>query len=539
MDEKTYKHLMGSAWQARIQNQLRRGATRRDVLHGLTTAGLAAGLASGAFGTATRLFAQTPRSGGTLRVAGSISTTSDTADPALFSNSTDYSRGFMFYSGLTYLDSALNPQPQLAESWGRNDDASVWTFSLRPGVTFHDGSELTADDVVFSLMRHKIPETGSRASVIANQIDSAEATGPREVTVRLTGGNGDLPTLLATPHFMIIKDGTEDFTTYNGTGPFVVEEFTPGVRTIGVKNPNYFREGRPYLDRIEHFGISEENARLNALQSGDVQLTTTINPRAVAQLAGNPELELFETKGGTYSDLFMRKDTMPYGSQDFALGMKYLMNRELVKNSVFRDHSVIANDHPIDPTNPFYAADLPQRPFDPDKARFHFERAGVLGETLPMVVSEAARASIEIGTILQQDGADIGLNIELNRVPSDGYWSNYWLKAPFAYGTLSARPTADLMLSLLYHSEAPWNEAAWHNEKFDQLLIAARTEADPDKRKQMYADMQYLIHEEGGTMIPVFFSNLDANHVSVKGLEPVPAGNLMGYNFAEFVWLDA
>ena len=530
---------VGRAWEARLQEQLRRGASRRDVLHGLTAAGLSLGMASGAFGTASRALAQTPKRGGTLRVAGSVSSTADTADPALFANSTDYSRGFMFYNGLTYLDSSLQPQPQLAESWDRNAGATVWTFKLRPGVSFHDGQDLTAEDVVYSLMRHKDPEVGSKASVIAKQIDTARATGPLEVEVRMVAGNGDLPTLLATPHFMIVKDGTTDFSTYNGTGPFKVEEFTPGVRSVGVRNENYFREGRPHLERIEFIGISEENARLNALQSGDVQLTTTINPRAVGQLEANPELELFETPGGTYTDLFMRKDVMPYGSQDFALGIKYLMNRDLVKNAVFRDYSVIANDHPIDPTNPFFAADLPQRPYDPDRARYHFEKAGVLGETLPMVVSETARASVEIGTILQQDGGDIGLNIDLNRVPSDGYWSNYWLKVPFGFGTLSARPTADLILSLLYHSEAPWNEAAWKNEQFDQLLVAARVEADQDKRRQMYADMQELISEDGGTMIPVFFSNLDANHVSVKGLEPVPAGNLMGYNFAEFVWLDA
>ncbi|TKT74586.1 ABC transporter substrate-binding protein [Aquamicrobium sp. LC103] len=531
--------FLNSADQREIMAFARNGATRRDVLRGLVAAGIGAGVAGTVLSSVTRAYAETPKKGGTLRVAGGVSSNADTLDPAVFGNSTDYSRGFMFYNGLTTLDSKLAAQPGLASSWDHDGTSKVWTFKLRDDVRFHDGKGFSAQDAVYSLLRHKDPNVGSKANVISGQIESARAASPTELEITLVAGNADLPVLLGTPHFLIIQDGQTDFAKPVGTGPYKVEEFTPGVRSLAVRNEDYWKDGQPYLDAIEFFGLSEENARLNALLSGDVQLTTTINPRSIPQLEANPDMRLFETKGGTYTDMIMRQDSQPTGNADFVLGMKYLMNRQLVRNSVFREYAVIANDHPIDPTNPFFAADLPQRPYDPEKAKFHFEKAGVLGTTIPMVVSETARASIEIGTIMQQDAADLGLNIELQRVPIDGYWSNYWMKVPLGFGTLTPRPTADMMLSLLYKSDAAWNEAGWKNEKFDQLLLAARVEADFDKRRQMYADMQYLIHEFGGTAIPTFYSNLDAHHASLKGLVPIPTGNMMGYNFAEHVWLEA
>jgi peptide/nickel transport system substrate-binding protein len=518
---------------------IRNGASRRDVLRGLVAAGMSVAAAGSVFASATAAYANTPKRGGTLRVAGALSSNADTADPALFGNSTDYSRGFMFYNGLTVLDSRLAAQPSLAVSWGHDGTSRVWTFKLRNDVKFHDGKAFTSADVVYSLMRHKNPATGSKAKVIAEQIENVRAVSPTEVEVTLVAGNADLPVLLATPHFMIVQDGRTDFKRPVGTGPFKAEEFTPGVRSLAVRNEEYWKEGRPYLDAIEFFGIPEETARLNALLSGDVQLTTTINPRSLPQIKANPKIALFETKGGTYTNLIMRRDSGLSSNPDFAMGMKYLMNRAQIRNAVFREYAVIGNDHPIDPTNPFYAADIPQRQFDSEKAKFHFEKAGALNTTIPIVVAETARASLEIGTMLQQDGSDIGLNVDIKRVPSDGYWSNYWMKVPLGFGTLTPRPTADMMLSLLYKSDAAWNEAGWNNKQFDQLLLAARVEADQAKRKKMYADMQYLIHEHGGTVIPNFFSNLDAHHVSLKGLEPIPTGNLMGYNFAENVWLDA
>ena len=160
--DKQLNGLIGPDESTRILGALQRGASRRDVLAMLTAGGMQAVLAGSIAGVAASAHAETPRKGGRIKVSGATAAVSDTLDPAKQSNHTDYVRGFMFYNGLTYLDGSLTPQPSLAEEF-TTKDAKTWVFKLRKGVTFHDGKPLTPADVVFSMMRHKNPATGSKA----------------------------------------------------------------------------------------------------------------------------------------------------------------------------------------------------------------------------------------------------------------------------------------------------------------------------------------------------------------------------------------
>jgi len=529
--------LLSAAERHRVLHALERGASRRDILGMLGMVGLAGTFGTSLLAGASRALADTPKKGGRIKVAGISSSTSDTLDPAKQSLSTDYVRCSMFYSGLTMLDEHLAPQLALAESI-ESDKATVWTIKLRKDVLFHDGKPLTSADVVYSLTRHMDPAVGSKAKALAAQMTEIKATGPLEVTIRLASPNADLPVVLGTFHFLIIKDGTTDFSTAVGTGPFKCKEFTPGVRSIGVRNEHYWRAEGPYLDEVEFIGIADNSARVNALLSGDVDLINSIDPRSSQQILDTKGFELFETNAGNYTDLIMRQDSAPGNNPDFALGMKYLLNRVQIKRAVFRGFATVANDQPVPPSNRYYAADIPQRIYDPEKAKFHLQKAGVLGSTLPLVCSTAASSSVDMAVVLQQSAKEAGLTIDVKQVPADGYWSNYWLKSPFVFGNINPRPTADILLSLLFASDAAWNESAWKHANFDQLLVAARGESDEAKRKQMYHDMQVMISETSGIGIPVFISNLDAHSSRLKGLRPMGTGGLMGYGFAEYVWLD-
>ncbi|MBR0680873.1 ABC transporter substrate-binding protein [Roseomonas eburnea] len=523
---------------ARVMDAIRRGATRRELMAMLGAGGMAAAAAGGVLGTAKEAAAQAPRRGGRIRVSGTSTSTADTLDPAKQSLSTDYARCNMFYNGLTTLDGSLTPQPALAESWD-NEAAKVWTFRLRSGVTFHDGKPLTSEDVVFSLARHKDPATASRARSLAMQMSEIVATGPREVRITLEAPNADLPVVLGTFHFHIIRAGTTDFTTAIGTGPFLCREFQPGVRSISVRNPNYWQNGKPYLDEVEFIGIPDEQARVNALLSGDVQLIGGVDPRSVRRIQQTQGYSVFETKSGYYTNLIMRLDQAPGNNPDFVLAMKYMFDRAQMRTAILRNYGVIGNDQPIDPSNRFFFPGLAQRPFDLDRARFHFQRSGVGSTTLPVVCSPAAPNSVDMAQVLQQTGSRIGMNLEVRRVPSDGYWSNHWFKHPIGFGAINPRPSADILLTLFFKSDAAWNESAWRNPQFDQKLVAARTETDEAKRRQHYADMQVMIHNESGIGIPVFQSLLDGHSSRLKGLGAIPVGNLMGFDFAQHVWLDS
>jgi peptide/nickel transport system substrate-binding protein len=531
------EHFVGPIESQRLMGALQRGATRRDVLAMLVAGGMQMTLAGGLASTALTAHAQTPKRGGKLRVAGATAAATDTLDPAKQSNQTDYSRCNMLYNGLTWLDGSLTPQPALAESF-TTKDAKTWIFTLRKGVTFHDGKPLTPADVVFSISRHKDPATASKAKVLADQIDSVQASGANEVTIVLSTPNADLPVILGTFHFHIVKEGTTDFATGIGTGPFKLKEFKPGVRSVVVRNDNYWKPGRPYLDEIEFVGIGDESARVNALLSGGMDLVGSVNPRSVARVAGTPGYAIFKTQSGQYSDLIMRLDMAPGSNPDFVLAMKQLFDREQMRKTIALEQAVVANDQPIDPTNRFFFAGLPQRPFDPEKAKFHFQKAGVSGP-IPVVASPAALYSVEMALVMQQTAKTIGVDLDVKRMPADGYWSNHWLNSAVGFGNINPRPSADILLTQFFKSDAQWNESRWKNPKFDQLLVAARAETDLAKRKQMYADMQAMIHNEAGIGIPLFLASLDGHTTKLKGFTPIPLGGLMGYNFAEHVWLDA
>jgi peptide/nickel transport system substrate-binding protein len=523
----------------RLLGAVRHGASRRDLIAMMLGLGIGSGLGENLILGAGKALAQTPKKGGKIRVAGFGSSTADTLDPAKQSYSTDYCRCTMFYNGLTELDATLTPQLALAESI-EHDKATVWTIKLRKGVQFHDGKELTSEDVVFSLKRHHDPATGSRAKALADEMTEITASGQHEVKITLKGPNADFPVALGTYHFLIAQAGTTDFNKGIGTGPYKCKEFTPGVRSIAVRNENYWKQGGgPYLDEIEFFGIQDVEARVNALLAGDVHLIGNVNPARARLILDRGGFVVMETKSGNYTDLVMRLDTAPGSNPDFVLGMKHLMNREVIRRNVFRGYAEIANDQPVPPMNRYYAADIPQRRFDPDKAKFHLNKAGVLNTPLPVVTSPAATGSVEMGLVLQQSAQQIGMKIDLRQVPADGYWSNYWMKVPVGFGNINPRPSADILLSLFFASKAAWNESGWKNEKFDQLLVAARAETDEAKRKQMYTDMQVMIHESSGIGIPVFINGLDAHTDKLKGLKPVGTGGMMGYAFAEHVWLDA
>ncbi|MDB5447898.1 MAG: transporter substrate-binding protein [Phenylobacterium sp.] len=505
--------------------------SRRQALSGLAAAG-------GLLGAPSAGLAAAPRRGGRIRVATISSSTADTLDPAKGALSTDYVRQYMVYSGLTQFDANLAPRPALAEAI-ETSDRIRWAIRLRKGVAFHDGSALTPADVVYSLLRHKDPKLGSKVRTIAEQIAEAKVTGPHELEVRLTGPNADLPSILATSHFLIVKDGARDFRTAVGTGPYRCRIFNPGVRTIVTRNPNYWKPGRPYLDEIELIGIPDEVSRVNALLSGDVQLINAINPRSTRRVTASHRHGVLETKSGYYTDLIMRQDRLPTSHPNFVLAMKHLFDRDLIRKALYRGYATVANDQPIPPGHPYYFAGLPQRGHDPDRARFLLKQAGLLNVRLPVYASPAADGSVDMASILQEAAGQIGLRLAVNRVPSDGYWSSHWMKHPLTFGNTNPRPTADLIFSLFYKSDAPWNEAGWKNARFDQLLLAARAEADEARRKQMYADMQVMVHDHGGVGIPVFIGSLDAFDRRLKGLGSIPVGGLMGYSFAEYVWLEA
>jgi peptide/nickel transport system substrate-binding protein len=513
-----------------------RGVSRREFMARAAAVGVTSAMASALFTQSAR--AQTPKKGGTLIIGVDGGSSSDSLDPGTYSSSYMQVVGHQFGNCLVEIDSKGQAIPELAESWEAKPGATEWVFKLRKGVTFHNGKEMTAKDVVYSLNHHRGEGSKSGAAGVMKPITDIKETGPHEITVTLNSGNADLPYVMGDFHLLIIPEGTP-FDAGLGTGPFVRESFDPGSRTVMKRNPNYWKSGHGHVDVVETLAINDMTARTSALQSGSIHIMNRVDPKLVETLKKNAQIQIFEIAGGGHYTFPMRCDTAPFDNNDLRLALKYAINREDLVKRILRGHGRVGNDHPVPSYDRFYAADIPQRAYDPDKAAFHYKKSGHSGDIELTVAENAFVGAVDAAQIFQQHAAKAGIPLKVQRVSSDGYWTDVWMKAPFCASYWNGRSTADLMLSVAYQSDAPWNDTFWKRPDFDKLLTAARAELDDAKRRQMYHDLQQMIVEDGGVIIPMFNNFIDAGHASVKGFTPSPAFEMGGLRMAEQVWLES
>ena len=513
--------------------------SRRAFVSRLAALGIGASVIGAIVAGAPVVEAATPKRGGRMRAAAGAHGPDDTLDPARFNSVINYGRGEQFYNGLTRIDEFLVAQPDLAESWETNANATEWVFRLRKGVEFHSGKSLDAEDALFSIQRHLDKDVGSGAKAFVENVAEGIVEDKHTVRFKLKGPDADFPVIMGTYQMKIVPAGTKTFQNAPGTGPFKLVEFKPGVRSVAHRNENYWEEGRPYLDEIEWFGISDHNARMNALLAGDILMMSGLDPKAIPRISKTDGVRVVNTKAGQYTNFALMTDRAPTDSNEFRLAIKHLQNRERILKLIYKGNGMLGNDQPISPVDPMYCEDLPIRPFDPDKAKHHLKKAGMEGATVKVHTSEVAgTGAIEQALMLQREASKIGLEIKVQRDPGDGYWSATWGKQPLFMSGWNMRPTANIMLTLAFKSDAAWNEAKWQNARFDELLELGRASTDTVQRKRIYCEAQQLIHETGGVAIPCFIDYLDAMSDKVKGFVPVPLGPLGASQWPRSVWLE-
>ncbi|MEM8836645.1 MAG: ABC transporter substrate-binding protein [Pseudomonadota bacterium] len=516
---------------------VKKGASRREFMGYLMAAGATAAASGTLFAGVTDVLAATPKRGGKLIFAGDQHGPNDTLDPALFTSAVDYFRGRMFYGSLTRLTADLGYVPELAEEILSNDDATVWTFKIRKGVEFHNGKSLTADDVIYTMNRHLGKDSISKAASLVSMIEKWEKVNDHEVRAVLNSPNADLPIALGTFHFKILPDGATDFSTAVGTGPYKIKEFKPGVRAVGTRNENYWEEGG-YLDELEHYGIGDPVARLNAFLAGDIDAMVNLAPQAIPKVEAAAGKEIWSLESGAYINITPRLDLAESNNVHLYKTMQHLMDRKRLLKGVYKGQGTLGNDHPINAAYFDHCPDIPQRQLDPEKAKFHFEKSGIGATPIPVVAADVAPGAVEQCLFMQREGRKIGMNFDVKKVTTDGYWGSVWLKAPICVATWNMRPTANIMMTLAFKSDAAWNETRWKNEKFDQTLVEVRGVTDAAKRRQMYCDLQAIIQEENGMSLPVHRNYVDAAASHVKGRAQVPLNNFGGAESPVTIWRD-
>jgi peptide/nickel transport system substrate-binding protein len=497
---------------------------RRQFLAGTA---LGAAALAGAAGWPGMASAQA-RGGGVMRV--STDQAPSKLNPLLHRVNPEYVLGELLYSGLTRLGPEMQAEPDLAESWTSNQELTEWTFKLRPNVTFHDGSKLTAKDVVASFETMLDPKTGSAARTNIGPIARVAAADDTTVVFTLKGAYADLPVALAYTNAKILPAAiiTGDMARLDreaiGTGPFKLVSYEPARLTVVERNPNYFIKDRPRLNRIELVVYPDPTAEASALIAGDTDLMLQVSPADYKRVSSASGVKGLRTPSGQFLNVILGCDQKPFNDVRVRKALALAVDREAMVELVAEGLGTPGNDTPINSAYRFYQ-ELPMREANIAQAKKLLAEAGYPnGLNLTLVASDRPSTRTQLGVALRELAKPAGFNIEVQTMPHATYLDQVWTKGAFYVGFYNMQPTADGIFSLLYTSDAAWNETKWNNKEFDQLIVEARSTADEAKRRDLYAQAQKLMHEEVPTVIPVFFDLLSAQRDYVQGYQLHPRG---------------
>ena len=523
----------------RLTPETAENVSRRDTLRLAT--GLTLATAGGALPFADAARAETPRKGGVARVATEISSANATVDPIRIFTNTDIARGYQLYNGLVRMDDNLVVQPALAEYWEpAKADGTEWLFKLRRGVTFHNGKTVTAVDVVWNMRRHLGAKSESRVRALMAAVSEVRADDAHTVRFTLSRPNVEFPALLTLPQMVVAPEGHEDFLNPVGTGPFRMDAFTPGSNSRFLRNENYWLADRVHLDGIELIAIADPTNRLNAVLSGDLHFAMSADVTAIPLLDRSDVAEKLYVRAGQCAGIIMQCDRAPTDNLDLRLAMKYLLNRKLVLDNVYKGFAQIGNDHPVSPSDPMYAADIPIRPFDPERAKFHLKKAGVDRLAIDIYVAPGIGPGVpDQALTFQQVAAAAGVTVNVKRVPGEGYWSTTWRKHPFTAWHINMRARPDHLWTYILESKSAINATNFRDPRIDDLLRAARAAVDEGQRKQHWHDLQLIVHEEAGFLNPVFPDYIHAKSRALRGVVPHPTAGLSDFLSGEGWWLAA
>ncbi len=490
---------------------------------------------------ATRARAQTR--GGTFRVGIGHGSTTDSLDPGLWEHLYVQTFAATRHNYLIEVGADGQLAPEIAESWD-SADGRTWVFTIRQGVTFHSGKDVTPEDVVASINHHRGEASTSVVKPLLAAITDVRADG-NTVVVTLEAPNADLPYLMTDYHVPVMPavDGRIDPNSTDGCGGYIVESFEHGVQATVTRNPNYWKSDRAWFDRIELLSILDPAARLNALITGEVHLIDQVDPATIGMLEGRGVARILSIPGNAHYGFPMDSRAAPYSDNNVRLALKYAIDRDAMVDVILGGHGAASNDNPIGPANRYFHAEMEMKTYDPDRARFHLREAGLDSLDVTIAVADAAfSGAVDAGAMFSETARAAGITLNVNRVPNDGYWSNVWLNpngdTPFNTTYWGGRAVEDHMFTTAYAAGADWNEGHWSNDRFNELLVTARSEVNEDLRREMYHEMQQIVSFEGSTIIPMYNNYVMAVANEIGTPERISANwNFDGFRCVERWWM--
>lgn len=479
------------------------------------------------------------RAGGTLIAAQGAEP--DRLDPHLTSAFASFQVLENVYDTLVQPGADLTMEPALAESWEISDDNLTWTFTLRDDVVFHNGRELTADDVVFSYERIMDPDVAANNAFRFASVESVVAVDDTTVEINL---NRPTPNLLvnigafkgmAIVPREIVEDGSIDSTPV-GTGPFQFVSSSPDQGILLERNESYWRadEGLPYLDSVRFIQIPDPTVKLTNLQTGEADWIDTVPPQELEALAADESVVLERVPGGDYHYFALNQNREPFDNRDVRQAIAMAINRpEIAEAAQFG--AAEPNQTAIPEGNFWHHDYAPYGVADVDGATALLDDAGVSDLTIEFLVTSDFPETVTQAQVIAAQLEAIGVTVDIRDVDFST-WLDAQGNGDFDAFMLSwiGNIDPDDFYYAQHHSEGSFNFQGYSNPEVDQLLDDARVETDRDARKALYDQAAEMIVDDASYIYLYNPENIGAWGPHVQGYM------VRGDNAVRFVetWLD-
>lgn len=468
-----------------------------------------------------------PKQGGTLRMTISDAGATDSFDPGTLLNVNGYTLTNSVFDQLATFGADFAPEPALAVSWEPSADAKTWTIKLREGVTWHDGTPFTSKDVVYTMKRWVDDKTGGAMyGFVSGTITAEGISAPDDLTVvlELAKPSGTLiQTFAALPYSAIVKDGTTDFSkTAVGTGPYKVEEFAPGQGWKLVRNDAYWG-GTPYVDAIQATTVPDPSAKVQAALSGSTDLTDLIPSSLWPTLEGQDSAVLSPVKNYNTFWFTFDQTQKPYDNPKVIEALKLGTNREAILQTALQGAGTVLADMPVDPTTSWYPSDVTPE-YNVEKAKALLAEAGYPnGFDLEMAVNSSVPGQADVGVAWQQSMKDIGVNVTLNQLPGDTYYTKGWGVAP-AFMDYATNNFPPIILNAFYVEGAPYQMSKFTMPEVTELTAQLNASSDLATQEDLNKQAYTVARDGYSYLIPVFADGAYASAPNVNDVKVIAAG---------------
>lgn len=463
--------------------------------------------------------------GGTLRFAVSDANARERLDPMFAVNLNDCVYCSHIFDKLVDVDDDWNILPMLATEWSSNDDASVWEFKIREGVTFHDGAALTSEDIVFSIARHLVEAAGSsmfsRLSAILAPAGIEAAEGG-VIRFSLTRSDATFPIALGQRQMAIVKKDADiqGVETAIGTGPFKIESWNPAQSWALTKNPAYWQEGLPYFDRIEAVVVPEQATKVQAVVSGQFDLGDAIDVSSAQVVKQSPDAALLVHDGAVAYLVILDVTQKPFDDPRIVEAVKLAQARDAILSASLQGFGITTGDVPVDPTSQFYPKDYGVPGPELERARQLLAEAGYPdGIDITLDTSPVDPGMLNMAIAFKQVVEAAGIRVEIKQWSAETYWNQPYGNTPAFTDYWTYRHPIEAA-SLFYRSDAPWNYSKFKDAEFDTLIDEAMRITDVDAQAAQAARAYEIVASKAGTAIPMLGARLWVHSTSLEGLRP-------------------